>query len=104
MEKVTAESFTVRDERGGWLAQVVITSDGFLGVVSEYGNFAYAWRSFGDNFKEFLGKLNVGYFAGKMRMGIAYACGSSKKANESTETFARIVLPALQAAIKGATK
>jgi len=66
MEKVKARCYTLRKETGGWLAQVVITSDGMFSAVSDYGNFCYAWRSTGEeDFRNFLLNINTSYFGGK---------------------------------------
>lgn len=49
----------------GW-AVVVIDSRGFLGVFSDYGNYAYHWTHFGDDFKKFLAQLDWDYLYGKL--------------------------------------
>jgi hypothetical protein len=99
-EKVTAESFTLRTESGQWLGQVVLTSDGLFSSVTDYGNFAYAWRSYGEkDFKDFILQLDIPYFAGKMYQGISYVA-YGKKFEKAAERFAEMILPALQAEIK----
>jgi len=98
MEQITSESFTLRTEKGGWLAQVVLTSDGMFASVSDYGNFSYAWRSFGDNFKEFIKNLDVSYFGGKMYNGISYIA-YGRKYEAAAYRFAEEILPALKKAI-----
>lgn len=52
----------------GW-AIIHIDSAGFLGVVSDYGNYAYHWSSFGDDFKKFLCGLDWHYLYGKLMHG-----------------------------------
>ena len=62
------ERYDVRSERGtfsGW-AIIHIDSAGFLGVVSDYGNYAYHWSSFGDDFKRFLSGLDWEYLYRKL--------------------------------------
>jgi hypothetical protein len=98
-KKVTAESFTLRSENGSWLGQVVLTDDGMFASVTDYGNFSYAWRSYGDDFKKFILSLNVGYFGSKMYAGIAYV-SYGKKFEKAADRFAEMILPALQAEIK----
>jgi hypothetical protein len=94
-EKVTAESFTLRDDFGQWLGQVVLTNDGMFASVTDYGNFSYAWRSYGDDFKKFLLSLNVSYFGTKMYSGNTYIL-YGKKTEQAAQRFAEKILPALQ--------
>lgn len=90
---ITAQSYTLLDESGQWLGQVVITSDGMYASVTDWGNFSFAWRSFGDDFKKFLCGLNEGYFAQKMQNGMSYQARMNKGA---CERYAAKILPALQ--------
>ena len=100
MEKVTAESYTLRREDGQWLGQVVITSDGMFGSVTDWGNFSFAWRSIGTRtFKEFLCQLNIGYFGSKMYQGINYIA-STRKVEHACDKFAVEILPALQKVLR----
>jgi len=95
-----AETFTLRKENGGWLAQIVITSDGMFSAVSDYGNFSFSWRSIGScTFKEFLISLNIGYFGGKMNGSYAYVV-YNKKVEKAAYVFAEHILPPLQAYLK----
>lgn len=51
-------------------AEVIITSGGFFSAVSDYGNYAFAWRSFGDrDFRRFLlnAEKDVDYFTKKLQ-------------------------------------
>ena len=68
MEKeVKAESYTLYTNSGDWLGQIVLTSDGLFASVTDYGNFSFAWRSYGQSeFKKLLIVLNVYYFVVKM--------------------------------------
>lgn len=99
-DKVTAKNYALRTPNGGWLGQVVITSDGFFGAVTDYGNACYAWRAFGDNFEEFLLRIDQDYFAGKMVLGLAYTVQVTKRTEKAYERFAEEILPALQAKIR----
>lgn len=49
----------------GW-AVIHIDSKGFLGIVSDYGNFSYHWTAFGDDFKRFLLSIDEHYLHGKL--------------------------------------
>lgn len=93
--QVTAQSYTLTED-GRWLGQVVITSDGMFSGVTDWGNMSFAWRAFGNDFKDFLLKINPDYFACKMANGAAYSFGSSKKIDKACELFANKILPALQ--------
>ena len=95
MEKIIAESYTLNDERGNWLGQVVLTNDGMFASVTDYGNFSYAWRAYGDDFKKFILGVSVDYFASKMSGGFAYVA-YSKKIDAGAKRFAEKILPALQ--------
>ncbi len=100
MEKVTAKSYTLRDENGNWLGQIVLTSDGFFASVTDWGNLSFAWRSYGDkDFREFLAGLEVSYFGGKMYQGNTYIL-YSKKCQDACMRFAEKILPALQKMLK----
>lgn len=96
---VTAQSYTLRTQQGDWLGQVVITSDGMFSAVTDWGNFGYAWRSFGDDFKKFLLDLNVSYFATKMCTGMAYVT-HGRKIDKAALLFAEKILPVLQEEIR----
>jgi len=82
MTTPTLRRYEVTTEKGGWLASIVIGSDGWLGVVSDYGNYAYFWRSFGDvDFRAFLAGLNTGYLLCKL---------STKSEYDAAATEARV--------------
>ena len=99
-KKVTAESYTLYTENGGWLGQVVITNDGLFAGVTDWGNYSYAWRAYGGNFKEFLIRLEVPYFAAKMYTGSNTHCSRLRDLKRATDNFAERILPALQAVLK----
>ena len=100
MEKVTAKSYTLKEENGTWLGQIVLTSDGFFASVTDYGNLSFAWRSFGDeDFRKFLASLNVQYFGSKMYQGNTYILHSAK-CEKACMRFAEKILPALQKMLK----
>lgn len=98
-ETVKARSYTLRTETGQWLGQVVLTSDGFFSAVTDYGNLGFAWRHAGVDFREFILKLDIHYFAGKMQDGLAYIAYSGKT-QKACERFAAKILPPLKAALK----
>ena len=100
MGKVTAKSYTLRDENDNWLGQIVLTSDGFFASVTDWGNLSFAWRSYGDkDFREFLAGLEVSYFGGKMYQGNTYIL-YSPKCQKACMTFAEKILPPLQKMLK----
>ena len=102
-EKIKAKSYTLYTEKGGWLGQVVLTSDGMFASVTDYGNLSYTWRSYGNeqdkDFRSFLCSLNVPYFGGKMYSGIAYI-SHGRKFEKACDRYAEMILPALQKVLK----
>lgn len=99
MQEVTAKNFTLRTEDGQWLGQIVLTADGMFASVTDYGNLSYAWRSYGDNFCDFLCQMNVDYFATKMYSGMAYMIYGNKY-RKACSVFAEKILPPLQKLLK----
>ena len=99
MNEVKSKSYTLREDNGQWLGQIVLTSDGMFAGVTDYGNLSYAWRSFGDDFREFLLSLNIDYFGSKMYGGLAYIA-YGKKFDSACQHFAEKILPALQKVLK----
>lgn len=49
----------------GW-AIVHIDSHGFFAVVSEFGNYAFNWSAFGEDFRQFLLGIDTDYLCGKL--------------------------------------
>jgi hypothetical protein len=95
-EQVTAQSYTLYSDKGSWLGQIVLTSDGMFASVTDYGNLSYAWRSYGpSSFKQFICNLEVGYFGTKMYTGMAYIL-YGKKCEKACDLFAEKILPPLQ--------
>lgn len=64
-------SLVVRSTAGGitgW-AKVFIDSSGALAIISDYGNYAYHWTSWGErDFREFLLGIDDDYLGGKLAM------------------------------------
>ncbi len=52
----------------GW-GIIVVDSKGFLGIVSDYGDYAYHWSSFGKDFFGFLQDIDDDYLAKKITKG-----------------------------------
>lgn len=96
---VTAKSYTLRDEKGVWLGQVVLTSDGAFMSVTDWGNLSYAWRSYGDDFRDFMISINTDYFGNKLFTGMAYI-SYSRAVAKACNRFAEMILPALQKVLK----
>lgn len=93
---ITAKSYTLRGEKGEWLGQIVLTSDGMFASVTDYGNLSYCWRAYGDrDFREFLLDLNVEYFGTKLYTGMSYIL-YGKKCEQACNLFAEKILPPLQ--------
>lgn len=99
MSEVKSKSYTLRDENNQWLGQVVITSDGMFASVTDWGNLSYAWRSYGNDFREFICSLNVGYFGSTLFTGMVYIL-AGKKCEKSCYRFAEKILPALQKVLR----
>lgn len=100
MKKVFSKSYTLRYDNGGFLGQIVITSDGMFASVTDYGNLSYAWRSFGTgDFREFLCSLDCDYFGGKMYTGLSFVL-YGKKYEKTCALFASKILPPLQKVLK----
>lgn len=99
-KQITAKSYTLRTENGGWLGQIVLTSDGAFMAITDYGNFNFAWRAYGNgDFREFICRLDIPYFAGKMANGMGYVA-YGKKIDKASEMFAEKILPPLQELLK----
>lgn len=100
-QKITATSYTLRNDNGSWLGQVVLTSDGAFMAITDWGNFNFAWRSNQTlpRFKEFILGLEPCYFANKMVEGIQYIA-YGRKIQSAAERFAERVLPKLQEVLK----
>lgn len=100
MKNITAKSYTLRTESGQWLGQIVLTSDGMFASVTDYGNFSYSWRHTGEeDFREFLIRLGVDYFATKMYTGFSYYA-YGKKYETACQKYAEKILPALQKVLR----
>jgi hypothetical protein len=96
----TTQSYTLFDETGGWLGQILLTSDGMFAAVTDWGNITFAWRSYSGTFKEFMLHINTEYFAGKMRLGILDFSERNKNTEHRCKLFAEKILPALQKVLK----
>ena len=97
---IYSKSYTLRDEHGEWLGQIVLTSDGMFSSVTDYGNLSYAWRSFGkEDFRSFITSLNVEYFGSKLFIGMSYIL-YGKKCEQACKRFAEKILPPLQELLK----
>lgn len=93
---VTAKSYRLEKENGGWLGQIVLTSDGMFASVTDYGNFSFKWGAIGDqSFPQFIISMQVDYFAGKILQGL-YNVKRTKNLEESINLFAKMILPELK--------
>ena len=95
-----SRTYTLTNENGNWLGQIVLTEDGMYASVTDYGNLSYAWRSFGkEDFRSFILSLNNEYFARNMAGGLAYIA-YSRKIEKACERYAEMILPALKKALQ----
>ena len=100
LETITSTTYTLMGERGEWLGQIVLTSDGMFASVTDYGNLSYAWRSYSDkDFRQFICGINVDYFATKLYTGMSYIL-YGKKCEAACKRFAEKILPPLQKMLK----
>jgi len=58
--------YSLRTERDKWLAEVVISDDGYFSTVSDYGNYAFYWSHAGDCSRTFLAKIGEDYMLSKL--------------------------------------
>lgn len=102
MKEVEAhiDLYRLKTLTGEWLGDVVLTSQGMFAAVTDYGNFAYAWRLGTEGIQAFILRISPDYFATKMAAGVAYQFGSSKKIDAACFRFAEKILPALQVSIQ----
>ncbi len=100
MTNAKARSYLLFDDKGNWLAQIVLTEDGMFSSVTDYGNLSHAWRSTGaDDFRKFICSLSIDYFAGKMYQGMSYIL-HGKKCEQACNRFSEKILPPLQKILK----
>jgi len=63
----------------GW-AEVILTSGGYFSAVSDYGNYAYAWRCHGEkDFRMFFLNIETDYVASKLCPRAVYDGEATKK-------------------------
>jgi len=68
ISKSTIEAFKIRSNEMYW-ADINIDANGTQGriqIASDFGNWQNFWGACGTSFYEFLAKLNIDYFAGKV--------------------------------------
>jgi len=66
VKKSTAERYTLVSKDPYWWADITVSSDGFLNIQSDYGDFSYRWGAFGDDFKAFLIDCDNSYISKKI--------------------------------------
>ncbi|NNC01932.1 hypothetical protein HJC10_03565 [Corallococcus exiguus] len=49
--------YRLRTEKGAWLADVILRSDGFFATVSDWGNYSFRWTAPGREFRAFVAHL-----------------------------------------------
>lgn len=68
--KSTTELYKIRHESGMYWADIIVDDQdkrGRIQIASDYGSWQNYWGDCGYSFKEFLTKIDIGYFAGKIR-------------------------------------
>ena len=99
-KQVTTSFYRLYATNGPWLGDIVLTSDGSFMSITDWGNFAFKWSSWGDcDFKTFLLELNIDYFARKMVQGMSYV-ERSGSVDDAAWRFASRILPDLQEALR----
>lgn len=72
VEKQLADAYHIDSMKHSW-AVIMVSEKGDLMINSDYGNFAYAWRSYGGKeFKHFLTTINIDYLIGKLETSANY--------------------------------
>lgn len=67
--KSTTELYKIRHESGMYWADIIVDDQdkrGRIQIASDYGSWQNYWGDCGCSFKEFLTKIDIGYFAGKV--------------------------------------
>lgn len=82
--------YHLKTDSGDWLAQIVLTSDGVMYVISDWGNFNVCWRAYKslESFKKFLLSINPDYFADNAISSNSYIYGLTKKVDAAARRFA----------------
>lgn len=65
IEKDNASTVFINTQETSW-ATFCYTKKGDLFLNSDWGNYFYSWRSFGNDFEKFLKGLEIGYLFSKM--------------------------------------
>ena len=88
---------TVRNGSQYWLGEITYTSTGMLAGVTEYGNFAFAWRAFGGDFEKFLLSIEPDYLEGKLEGEFIRLHVAKTAARKQARLIATMILRNLQA-------
>ncbi|SDZ81831.1 hypothetical protein SAMN05192529_102115 [Arachidicoccus rhizosphaerae] len=100
MNEIKAKVYTLYTENGNWLGKVVLTSDGMFAGDTDWGSLCNTWPRTGcDDFREFICRLNVDYFATKLYTGMSFIL-NGKKCEQACKRFAEKILPPLQKVLK----
>ncbi|NOK32374.1 hypothetical protein HMI49_04055 [Corallococcus exercitus] len=57
MAELHVYQYRLRTEKGAWLADVILRSDGYFSTVSDWGNYAFRWTAPGREFRAFVAHL-----------------------------------------------
>jgi hypothetical protein len=94
------EAIELKDKDGSWLGYIVIADNHLIMGYTDWGNFVYKWNKTSEDFKEFLLRINTGYFAEKIYLGYTYVSGTSKKLEKNCLQLSEKILPVLQEYLK----
>jgi hypothetical protein len=65
-DEVRVWRYYLPSENGEGWGVAFVDSTGCLAIISDWGNYAYKWSSFGECFRSFLIRVNTGYLLSKV--------------------------------------
>lgn len=87
------------NDENGWLARVILTSDGLYMAYSEYGNFYHVFNAPGkEGIRKFMVSIDADYFGYKLCEVEWFT--AAKKVEMAAKRHAKYILPVLQQAIR----
>lgn len=64
--KIESETYELRLNEGLDYALITLTPTGLMTCCTSFGDYAYKWNAFGDDFKRFLCQTSTSYLKGKL--------------------------------------
>lgn len=98
-EEVTSEIFSLHNEDNEWVAQVMISSNKMIAIVSQYRNHVALFREIILNFKDFLKLVSAERFSTLLYKELRPG-RYSPKLHKLCDDIAQEILPLLQKQIK----